>query len=130
MSLTPGCINLIISFYCSIHNEGRSIEMDPLTAFGKFRHHLFMIHLSIFVQIRIRPRQDLAPKIVDLVLKLSKAKECKTCRFYRHEPAPENFGKDGFFGPPYALLQGSLADMDENPPFGEAASWVNFSPPI
>ena len=43
-------------------------------------------------------------------------------RFYRHEPAPENFGKDGFFGPPYALLQGSLADMDETPPFGVVLS--------
>ena len=32
----------------------------------------------------------------------------------------QNFGKDAFFGPPYALLQGSLADMGEAPPFGES----------
>jgi hypothetical protein len=29
----------------------------------------------------------------------------------------QNFGKDNFYGPPYALLQGSLADLAEQPPF-------------
>ena len=35
-------------------------------------------------------------------------------------PLTQNFGKYAFFGPPYALLQGSLADMGEAPPFGES----------
>eukprot|EP00201_Polytomella_parva_P019288 CAMPEP_0175056702 /NCGR_PEP_ID=MMETSP0052_2-20121109/10830_1 /TAXON_ID=51329 ORGANISM="Polytomella parva, Strain SAG 63-3" /NCGR_SAMPLE_ID=MMETSP0052_2 /ASSEMBLY_ACC=CAM_ASM_000194 /LENGTH=136 /DNA_ID=CAMNT_0016321783 /DNA_START=263 /DNA_END=673 /DNA_ORIENTATION=- len=47
-------------------------------------------------------------------------KDCPQCLFYRHEPIPKGWGKDGFYGPPYALLQGSLADvakvpLNENP---------------
>ena len=74
---------------------------------------------AYWLQIRIRPRPDVSPKIVDLVHKLSEAKECSSCKLYRHEPAPENFGKDNFYGPPYSLLQGSMADMAEMPLFGE-----------
>ncbi len=29
----------------------------------------------------------------------------------------QEWGKDGFWGPPYALLQGSLADLARQPPF-------------
>mmetsp|Transcript_38542 Transcript_38542/g.85818 ORF Transcript_38542/g.85818 Transcript_38542/m.85818 type:complete len:230 (+) Transcript_38542:15-704(+) len=68
-------------------------------------------------QIKLRPRPDLSPKIVLLVQQLADKHECHSCKFYRHEPAPENFGKNNFYGPPYALLQGSLADMAEQPPF-------------
>ena len=70
-------------------------------------------------QIRILPRADLSPKIVGLIQALSEANSCPSCKFYRHEPVPENWGKDGFFGPPYGLLQGSLADMTETPAPGE-----------
>lgn len=83
------------------------------------------------VQIKIQPRNDISPKIVQLVRKLAETKNCPSCKFYRHEPAPDNFGAAGFYGPPYALLQGSLADMAEMPPFGAwaAASWHLSSPP-
>ena len=78
-------------------------------------HDSFTIHISSSIQIRIRPRADLSPKIVALVHAISEAKLCSSCRFYRHEPVPHNWGEGGFFGPPYALLQGSLADMAETP---------------
>jgi hypothetical protein len=29
----------------------------------------------------------------------------------------QNWGQGSFYGPPYALLQGSLADMAQQPPF-------------
>jgi hypothetical protein len=67
--------------------------------------------------IRINLRPDLSPKIVSLVTEVAMSKSCLNCKFYRHEPAPDNFGKDSFYGPPYALLQGSLADMKDAPPF-------------
>jgi hypothetical protein len=54
---------------------------------------------------------------VDLVQQLAAKNSCPKCNFYRHEPALESFGKEGFYGPPYALLQGSLGDMLETPPF-------------
>jgi len=38
----------------------------------------------------------------------SGAAPCKGCRFYRAEPVPAGWGVDWFFGPPYALLQGSF----------------------
>jgi hypothetical protein len=31
--------------------------------------------------------------------------------------ACQNWGVDGFWGPPYALLQGSLEDMPTKPPY-------------
>ena len=67
--------------------------------------------------IKITPRPDLSPKIVDIVVELASKSSCPACKFYRHEPAPTNFGKDNFYGPPYALLQGSMANMGELPPF-------------
>ncbi|KAG1671801.1 hypothetical protein FOA52_000178 [Chlamydomonas sp. UWO 241] len=76
----------------------------------------FVITTS-YGEIRITPRHDLSPKIVELIKGVADKPSCESCRFYRHEPAPENFGRDGFYGPPYALLQGSLADMADTPPF-------------
>ena len=43
------------------------------------------------------------------------ASPCSTCRFYRAEPVPLGWGKDWFFGPPYALLQGSFGGAASHP---------------
>jgi hypothetical protein len=52
-----------------------------------------------------------------MVYDLAQTGTCKACHFYRHEPNPPGWGQNNFYGPPYALLQGSLADMPEQPPF-------------
>eukprot|EP00966_Prymnesium_polylepis_P330683 7386303-Prymnesium_polylepis.1 len=33
---------------------------------------------------------------------------CRGCRFYRAEPVPRGWARDWYYGPPYALLQGTL----------------------
>ena len=38
-----------------------------------------------------------------------------SCRFYRAEPVPPGWGRDWFFGPPYALLQGSFGGAKVDP---------------
>eukprot|EP00775_Hariotina_reticulata_P003683 gene3683-3943_t len=82
-------------------------------------HYYEVVTRSDAPYIRVYLRPDLAPKTVSLVKQLATRKPgaCKACKFYRHEPCPQNFGKDNFYGPPYALLQGSLADLAEQPPF-------------
>ena len=40
---------------------------------------------------------------------------CAGCRFYRAEPVPIGWGEDWFFGPPYALLQGSFGGSGGHP---------------
>ena len=42
-------------------------------------------------------------------------KACSGCRFYRAEPVPAGWGHDWFFGPPYALLQGSFGGASSKP---------------
>jgi len=64
--------------------------------------------------VRISPRADAAPRTVQLVASLARAGVCTQCRFYRHEPVPK--AGNNPLGPPYALLQGSLADMEGVPP--------------
>lgn len=47
---------------------------------------------------------------------------------YPNHGTAQNWGENGFFGPPYALLQGSLADLARQPPFENKAElpvkWV------
>jgi hypothetical protein len=40
---------------------------------------------------------------------------CSGCRFYRAEPTPKGWSEDWFFGPPYALLQGSFGGVARSP---------------
>ncbi|KAF6251927.1 hypothetical protein COO60DRAFT_576641 [Scenedesmus sp. NREL 46B-D3] len=73
---------------------------------------------STYGQIRLKLRPELSPKVVALVKQLaSSGRNCHACKFYRHEPIPQGWGQGSFYGPPYALLQGSLAGMAEQPPF-------------
>ncbi|KAK3286096.1 hypothetical protein CYMTET_6331 [Cymbomonas tetramitiformis] len=57
------------------------------------------------VIIRLRP--DISPKAVAAIVQLARDKGgpngCRSCRIYRNEAKPETG-----FGPPYALVQGSL----------------------
>ncbi|PNH03138.1 hypothetical protein TSOC_010845 [Tetrabaena socialis] len=59
-------------------------------------------------QIRILPYLDRAPATASLVLELAHQRGCKGCAFYRNEAVPQ--AQEGS-GPPYGLLQGSLAGM-------------------
>uniref|UniRef100_A0A383VB71 Uncharacterized protein n=1 Tax=Tetradesmus obliquus TaxID=3088 RepID=A0A383VB71_TETOB len=69
-------------------------------------------------KISLKLRPELSLKVVSLVKQLaSSGQKCNACKFYRHEPVPQSWGRDSFYGPPYALLQGSLADMAHQPPF-------------
>ena len=74
-------------------------------------------HKKTKIKIRITPRPDLSPKIVQAVSELAASGKCDGCRFYRHEPVPSNWSSGGFYGPPYALLQGSLAAVGVDLPF-------------
>ncbi|KAG2448073.1 hypothetical protein HYH02_007099 [Chlamydomonas schloesseri] len=72
---------------------------------------------SSYGEFIIKLRPDLAPDTCTLVWELAQKGNCPACKFYRHEPVPMDWGRDGFWGPPYALLQGSLADLAREPPF-------------
>ncbi|KAG2492222.1 hypothetical protein HYH03_009467 [Edaphochlamys debaryana] len=69
--------------------------------------------------IKLRP--DLAPDTCLLVWQLAMKGSCPNCKFYRHEPVPSNWSVNGYWGPPYALLQGSLTDLARQPPFENKA---------
>ncbi|KAG2446794.1 hypothetical protein HYH02_008354 [Chlamydomonas schloesseri] len=60
-------------------------------------------------QIRIRPLFDTAPATAALVLEAAanQPAPCRGCVFYRNEAVPP----EGSSGPPYGLLQGSLAGL-------------------
>lgn len=45
----------------------------------------------------------------------SSSSSCAGCRFYRAEPVPPGWGRRWFFGPPYALLQGSFGGRASEP---------------
>ncbi|GIM03420.1 hypothetical protein Vretimale_8166 [Volvox reticuliferus] len=75
---------------------------------------------SPFGEFIIKLRPDLAPDTCLLVWELAQKGICPNCKFYRHEPVPMNWGQEGFYGPPYALLQGSLQDLARQPPFENA----------
>ncbi|KAI7844862.1 hypothetical protein COHA_001515 [Chlorella ohadii] len=75
-----------------------------------------------FGQIRIRLLEQLAPRITALVWDLAVKRGCQgaySCAFYRNEARPQPPANP--LGPPYALLQGRLHDLAEDPPY-EGAS--------
>eukprot|EP00198_Chlamydomonas_reinhardtii_P003458 XP_001692794.1 peptidyl-prolyl cis-transisomerase, cyclophilin type [Chlamydomonas reinhardtii] len=78
----------------------------------------------VTTQFIIKLRPDLAPDTCTLVWELAQKGNCPSCKFYRHEPVPMEWGNNGFFGPPYALLQGSLADLARQPPFENKGTTV------
>lgn len=63
-------------------------------------------------QINIHLKANLAPETVGLVHALAEGRSCQDCRFYRSEEPPPQ----GSTGPPYGLLQGSLAGLASTPP--------------
>ncbi|GFR45884.1 hypothetical protein Agub_g7338 [Astrephomene gubernaculifera] len=70
--------------------------------------------VSSYGQIRLRLRRDWAPEACDQVARVAAAaslRACNGCTFYRHEPAPPNWGVNGFYGPPYGLLQGGMPNL-------------------
>ncbi|PNW73340.1 hypothetical protein CHLRE_14g628450v5 [Chlamydomonas reinhardtii] len=79
---------------------------------------------SSYGEFIIKLRPDLAPDTCTLVWELAQKGNCPSCKFYRHEPVPMEWGNNGFFGPPYALLQGSLADLARQPPFENKGTTV------
>ncbi|KAG2484070.1 hypothetical protein HYH03_017089 [Edaphochlamys debaryana] len=77
---------------------------------------------SSYGQIRLHLRRDWAPNAAEAVARAAagKMRACPGCSWYRHEPAPENWGVNGFYGPPYGLLQGGIPVLEtgvtqENP---------------
>eukprot|EP00884_Botryococcus_braunii_P013541 jgi/Botrbrau1/22188/Bobra.168_1s0020.1 len=74
---------------------GKKVVLN--TAFGK---------IGILLHVKT------APETAALVLQLAEAREpCRSCKFYRNEAVPESG-----WGPPYALLQGSLEGLSAVPP--------------
>jgi len=73
-----------------------------------------------FASIKIIPYTKASPTNSKLVLDLASSGKCAGCNFYRHEHVPADWGKNGFYGPPYALLQGSLQDVTADPAFENA----------
>jgi hypothetical protein len=78
--------------------------------------------------IRVQLRPALAPKTVAYIRSLASpgGPACSACRFYRAEalPAPGAVDNFGGPGPPYALIQGSLASPGFAPIDKEAAPLV------
>eukprot|EP00208_Stichococcus_sp_RCC1054_P003720 CAMPEP_0206137598 /NCGR_PEP_ID=MMETSP1473-20131121/2695_1 /ASSEMBLY_ACC=CAM_ASM_001109 /TAXON_ID=1461547 /ORGANISM="Stichococcus sp, Strain RCC1054" /LENGTH=192 /DNA_ID=CAMNT_0053530765 /DNA_START=244 /DNA_END=822 /DNA_ORIENTATION=- len=63
--------------------------------------------------IKLRLFHDQAPSICAVVRALAQSGGTNL-NFYRHEHVPQNWGQTtGFFGPPYALLQGTLGESVE-----------------
>ncbi|KAI3431859.1 hypothetical protein D9Q98_010611 [Chlorella vulgaris] len=75
-----------------------------------------------FGEIRVQLLEKLAPRITSMVWELAAHRNCTTshsCAFYRNEARPLS-GE----GPPYALLQGRMYDLPQDPPFeGNIEVW-------
>eukprot|EP00899_Mesostigma_viride_P028884 jgi/Mesvir1/9180/Mv06916-RA.1 len=75
---------------------------------------------STGVVVRARLQPELSPAIVRYVQQVAGGGApvgaplpcTDRCNFYRAEPVPDGWGQNGFWGPPYALLQGSLEVPD------------------
>lgn len=68
-----------------------------------------------FGGIRVRLLEKLAPRITALVWDLAAKRGCSNaykCAWYRNEAPPVSG-----LGPPYALLQGRMHDLAEDPPY-------------
>ena len=62
-----------------------------------------------FGEVGLRLRAATSPVASRWLWDLAGRSECAQCRFYRAEPVPRGWANQSyFFGPPYALLQGSL----------------------
>lgn len=75
---------------------------------------------TTFGPIRIRLLERLAPRVTALVWGLALARGCSNaykCAFYRVEARPRTEQGQDPLGPPYALLQGRMHDLAEDPPF-------------
>ena len=70
-------------------------------------HVALVTHLG---PVRLRLRHGGSPKASAWLQRLAHgaARGCSGCRFYRAEPVPPGWGQKWFFGPPYALLQGTF----------------------
>eukprot|EP00241_Pyramimonas_parkeae_P018323 CAMPEP_0114284502 /NCGR_PEP_ID=MMETSP0059-20121206/4682_1 /TAXON_ID=36894 /ORGANISM="Pyramimonas parkeae, Strain CCMP726" /LENGTH=344 /DNA_ID=CAMNT_0001405327 /DNA_START=304 /DNA_END=1338 /DNA_ORIENTATION=+ len=85
--------------------------------------------------ITVRLRRDWAPESVRYVSTLAVQDACTVaCNFYRAEVVPDGWGVDGFWGPPYALLQGGLRGVPGivPPNQGETGDYMHSStyPPV
>ena len=59
--------------------------------------------------VRLKLNAVGSPKAAAWLRGLARAPHrCHGCRFYRAEPVPPGWGRNGSYGPPYALLQGSF----------------------
>lgn len=59
--------------------------------------------------IRIHLRPDWSPSSTAWTREVAGGGLCGPwCTFYRAEPVPDGWAEDGYYGPPYALLQGGL----------------------
>ncbi|KAG2494138.1 hypothetical protein HYH03_007776 [Edaphochlamys debaryana] len=77
--------------------------VDP----GRYRGQLLVLNTTLG-EIRIRPLFSQAPQTAALVMELAHHPGgCEGCNFYRNEAHPE----PGSSGPPYGLLQGSMAGL-------------------
>ncbi|KAI8465718.1 MAG: hypothetical protein J3K34DRAFT_436041 [Monoraphidium minutum] len=71
---------------------------------------------TAFGAITIQPRADISPITVAMVESLAAHPDVDEGAIIRHEPVPDDWGKDGFFGPPYGLLGGHFESPDQDPP--------------
>ncbi|GBF99838.1 hypothetical protein Rsub_12538 [Raphidocelis subcapitata] len=73
--------------------------------------------VTSFGSIKIEPRPDVSPATVAAITALAAARHGEELgSFIRHEPVPEGWGESSFFGPPYALLGGTLRTLPAEPP--------------
>jgi hypothetical protein len=80
---------------------------------------------TLTFDVALRP--DIAPRTAAYVRQMAAAQSCdSSCRFYRAEPIPQAGAIDNFGGPgpPYALVQGSLASPEFSPIEREGAPLV------
>ena len=80
---------------------------------------------TLTFDVALRP--DIAPRTAAYVRQMAAARSCgSSCRFYRAEPIPPPGAVDNFGGPgpPYALVQGSLASPEFKPIEREGAPLV------
>ncbi|PRW61257.1 peptidyl-prolyl cis- cyclophilin type [Chlorella sorokiniana] len=100
----------------SLHAAARGLAAAAITPTLTEPGRAVVLHTQ-FGQIRIRLLEQLAPQITALVWDLAAKRGCKgtACAFYRSEARPPPPANP--LGPPYALLQGRLHDLAEDPPY-------------
>jgi cyclophilin family peptidyl-prolyl cis-trans isomerase len=70
----------------------------------------YIIISTIAGNIEVKLDEEWSPIIVNLMRNIGRNKLCSKCRFYRAEEIPQDgaIDKNGFPGPPYAILQGTF----------------------